>query len=312
MTSYLKLLSLLSDQTRLRIISILEKQELSVAEIQETLHLGQSRISAHLRQLRESTLLHDKRDGQRTYYSWNLEISNEQKNILDIALKAAAELPTADKDKRELSHVLEKRKKHTEAYFNALAGRLGKRYCPGRSWEVITHLLSELIPHLTIADLGAGEGLLAQLLAKNARKVIAIDNSPSMVEVGSQLAEKSGLKNLEYRLGDLESPPISPNSVDLVILCQALHHATDPPKALKSAYKILRPSGKILILDLNSHNFQQARQLYADNWLGFSETQIKKLLKTAGFTNIHTSLLARESEHPHFQSLLASALKVKK
>ena len=127
---------------------------------------------------------------------------------------------------------------------------------------------------MTVADLGAGEGTLSQLLAKNARKVIAIDNSPKMVEFGSQLAKKHGFKNLEYRLGDIEDPPIAKNSVDLAILSQALHHAIHPQRAVAAARQILKRGGSLVILDLLSHRFERARELYADHWLGFSEVQV--------------------------------------
>ncbi|MEM9446649.1 MAG: metalloregulator ArsR/SmtB family transcription factor [Verrucomicrobiota bacterium] len=307
--SYLKLLSLLSDPTRLRILYLLREQELSVAEVQECLHLGQSRISSHLRQLKDIGLLEDRREGQRTYYSWNISFTEKVQEVINLALKAATELPDNQKDSEALQLILKKRKALTEKYFNTLAGRLGKNYCPGRSWEAIGHLLLELIPSITIADLGAGEGLLSQLLANRAKKVIAVDNSARMVEVGEQLAKENGIHNLEYRLGDLEAPPIRAGSIDLVILCQALHHAAEPEKALRAAYKILKTGGRLLVLDLNQHQFEKARTLYADTWLGFAESDIQKMLARAHFVDIHTNIVAKENESPYFQTLLCSARK---
>src|SRR5262249_61104386 len=105
-------------------------------------------------------------------------------------------------------------------------------------------------PPVTVADLGAGEGTLSQLLAKKARKVIAIDNSPKMVEFGSKLAKEHGFKNLEYRLGDIEDPPIAKNSIDLAVLSQALHHAIHPERAIAAARRILKPGGRLVILGL--------------------------------------------------------------
>src|SRR4029077_13959064 len=112
-------------------------------------------------------------------------------------------------------------------------------------------------------DLGAGEGTLSQLLARGARKVIAVDNSPKMVEFGSKLSKQHGFKNLKYRLGDLKDPPIAKNSVDLVLLSQALHHAIKPDRAIKSAHRILKKNSRIVVLDLLSHNFERARKLYS-------------------------------------------------
>jgi ArsR family transcriptional regulator len=160
-----------------------------------------------------------------------------------------------------------------------------------------------------IVDLGAGEGTLSQLLAKGALKVIAIDNSPKMVEFGSKLARKHGFKNLEYRLGDLENPPIAKNSVDLAILSQALHHAIKPERAINSAYRILKRGGRVVVLDLLSHQFEKARELYADRWLGFSEVQLHDLLEKAGFQEIEVNVVSREKQSPHFQTLFATGIK---
>src|SRR5205814_5711081 len=134
-----------------------------------------------------------------------------------------------------------------------LAGKFGRSYVQGRSWKALSHALISLVPRLTIVDLGAGEGTLSQLLAKSARKVIAIDNSPKMVEFGSKLAKKHGFKNLEYRLGDIEDPPIAKNSVDLGILIQALHHGIHPQRASAAADQILEPCRRRVILELLSH-----------------------------------------------------------
>ena len=166
-----------------------------------------------------------------------------------------------------------------------------------------------LLPPLTVADLGAGEGTLSQLLAKTARKVIAVDNAPKMVEFGSELAKKHGFKNLEYRLGDIEDPPIAKGSVDLAIFSQALHHAIHPERAIAGAHRILRKGGRVVVLDLLSHRFEKARELYADHWLGFSEVQLHQLLDENGFEKIEVSVVAREKESPHFQTVFATGVK---
>jgi len=166
-----------------------------------------------------------------------------------------------------------------------------------------------LLSPQVIVDLGAGEGTLSQLLARNARKVIAIDNSPKMVQFGSQLTRKYGIKNLEYRLGDIEDPPVAGNSVDLAILSQALHHAIKPERAIQSAHRILKKNGRIVVLDLLSHRFEKARELYADHWLGFSEVRLHQLLEKAGFRDIEVSVVSREKQSPHFQTVFATGTK---
>jgi len=160
-----------------------------------------------------------------------------------------------------------------------------------------------------VADLGAGEGLLSELLARRCKKVIAVDNSEKIVAFGAAKARKNNLKNLEFRLGDLEDPPIEPDSVDLVILSQALHHACEPARAVASAYRILKARGQIVILDLSKHHFEQAHELYGDRWLGFAESDLHRWLEQAGFKHIDISIVAREEQPPHFETILAGGQK---
>ena len=305
MSDRVRLLGALADPTRLRILFALKETELSVAELQEVLGVGQSRISNHLSLLKGVGLVRDRREGQRSYYRRGEAPSVALKEAWSFAEGAAMELATKTRDSEALRLVLSHRQEKSKRYFDAVAGRLGKKYCPGRSWEAVGRLLLALAPRETFADLGAGEGLISQLLAARAKKVIAVDNSPRMVEVGRDLAKRSGLKNLEYRLGDLENPPIKPGSVDVAILSQALHHAVHPPKALEAAFKILHPGGRVLILDLAEHNFEAARELYADVWLGFAPADLGKMMREAGFEGVSVEIVAREKEGPGFQTILA-------
>ena len=302
MSNRVKLLGALADPTRLRILAALRENELSVAELQEVLGVGQSRISNHLSLLKSVGLLRDRREGQRAYYR-RAEMGRE---IWSLAEGAAGELGTEARDGEALRRVLGQRQEKSKRYFDAVAGRLGKKYCPGRSWEAVGRLLLTLAPRQVYADLGAGEGLISQLLAARAKKVIAVDHSPRMVEVGRDLAKRSGLKNLEYRLGDMENPPIRPGSVDVAILSQALHHAVHPPRVLEAAWKILRPGGTLLILDLVEHTFEAAREMYADVWLGFSPAELARLMREAKFEGVSVEVVAKEKEGPGFQTLLAA------
>jgi len=305
MSNRVRLLGALADPTRLRILSALRENELSVAELQEVLGIGQSRISNHLSQLKSVGLLRDRREGQKAYYR-RAEVGRD---IWSLAEGAASELGTQGRDVEALRRVMGQRQEKSKRYFDAVAGRLGKKYCPGRSWEAVGRLLLALAPRQVYADLGAGEGLISQLLAARAKRVIAVDHSPRMVEVGRDLAKRSGLKNLEYRQGDMEQPPIRPGSVDVVILSQALHHAVHPPRALEAAWKILRPGGTVLILDLVEHTFEAAREMYADVWLGFAPAELSRLLREAGFEGNTVEVVAKEKEGPGFQTLLAVGMK---
>src|ERR1700731_3864446 len=311
MASTINLLRLLADSTRLRLLLLLEEEELSVAELQEILEMGQSRISTHLAQLKRAGVIVDRRAGKNVYYAANKGAARNgaHARVQEIVRTLARDIPETLRDRTALKLSLRKRQDKAREYFDELAGKLGRSYVPGRSWEALAHVLITLLPPLTVADLGAGEGTLAQLLAKNARKLIAIDNSPKMVEFGSELARKHGLKNLEYRLGDLEDPPIAKESVGLAFFSQALHHAIRPERAVASAHRILKKGGRVIILDLLSHQFEKARELYADHWLGFSEIELHELLENAGFKEIDVRVVAREKQSPHFQTLFATGIK---
>jgi ubiquinone/menaquinone biosynthesis C-methylase UbiE/DNA-binding transcriptional ArsR family regulator len=311
MTSTINLLRILADPTRLRLLLLLEQEELSVAELQEVLSMGQSRISSHLAQLKRAGVVDDRRAGKNVYYgpAKGRDRNGALKRVNEIVRTLARELPETARDRTALKLTLRKRQDKAREYFDELAGKFGRSHCPGRSWEALAHTLISLLPALTVADLGAGEGTLSQLLAKKARKVIAIDNSPKMVEFGSQLARRHGFKNLEYRLGDIEDPPIPKNHVDLAVLSQALHHAIRPERAIASAHRVLKKGGRLVVLDLLSHSFDKARKLYADHWMGFSEVQLHEFLEKAGFKEIDVRVVSREKQSPQFQTVFATGVK---
>ena len=312
MNSSWETLKILSDSTRLRLLSLLLKEELSVAELQEILGMAQSRISSQLALLRQAGFVTDRRDGKKAFYSLRSDLPAGKLTLLKAACESVADLPESTEDRANLERGLQKRRQVSEQYFNLIAGRLGKNHCPGRSWEAIGHLALRLVPAITVADLGAGEGLVSQLIAHRAERVWCIDNSVKMVEVGTELAKKNGLANLTYKLGDIEQVPLPDKSVDLAILSQALHHASHPQTAVDEAFRILKPGGQLLVLDLKEHDFEKAHELYGDLWLGFKETALHGFLKKAGFQQVEIETVSREENEPHFETLLASGLKAGK
>lgn len=302
-------LKILSDSTRLRLLALLLKEELSVAELQEILGMAQSRISSQLALLRQAGFVSDRREGKKAFYSLRATLPPKSLALLRSACDAVADLPESAEDRGNLDRTLQKRRRVSEQYFNLIAGKLGKHHCPGRSWEAIGQLALRLVPAITVADLGAGEGLVSQLIAHRAERVWCIDNSPRMVEVGTELARKNGLANLTYKLGDIESVPLPDRSVDLAILSQALHHASHPQTAVNEACRILKPGGQLLVLDLKEHGFEKARELYGDLWLGFKESALHGFLKKAGFQQVEVATVSREVNEPNFETLLASGIK---
>jgi ubiquinone/menaquinone biosynthesis C-methylase UbiE len=306
MASILKNLRLLADPSRLRILLLVEREELSVAELQEILGMGQSRISTHLAQLKNAGLVEDRRNGKSILYRLKHSAqSNGFSQMLGVLRQAAAEIPEAEQDSEALRLALRRRQDKMRSYFDELAGKFGRNYVPGRSWQGLAETLLTLMPPMVIADLGAGEGTFSQLLARRSKKVIAVDSSEKMVEYGRELAPKHGVKNLEYRKGDLEEVPIRDATVDLAFFSQALHHAQHPERAVAEASRILKLGGRIVVLDLLRHNYEEARELYADLWLGFTEVEVTRFLRQAGFKNIETSVVHSEEDAPHFETLLA-------
>jgi ubiquinone/menaquinone biosynthesis C-methylase UbiE/biotin operon repressor len=303
MASIVKILRVVADSTRLRILLLLEREELSVAELQEILAMGQSTISTHLAQLKQAGLVEDRRTGKNSLY--RLMSENGAGVLTELLTQSRAEIAEANRDQAAVKRVLKKRQDKTRAFFDDVAGRFGRSYVPGKSWKSVAETLLKLMPPMVIADLGAGEGAFSLLLAQRAKQVIAVDTSAKMVEFGRQQAKRQGVKNVDYRLGDMEEVPIEDGSVDLVFFSQSLHHALHPERAMAEAWRILRPGGRIAVLDLAKHRFEEARELYADEWLGFSEVEVEAAMEKAGFCGIQISMVHKEAEAPHFQTLLA-------
>jgi ubiquinone/menaquinone biosynthesis C-methylase UbiE len=303
MASITKTLRVLADSNRLRILLLLKGEELSVAELQEVLTMGQSTISTHLSQLKQAELVEDRRTGKNSLY--RLGTSGAGDLWDELLERAKSEIPEAAADQDAMRRVLKKRKDKMRAFFDSVAGRLGKDYVPGKSWKSLAEALLRLMPPMVVADLGAGEGSSALLLSQRAARVIAVDSSAKMIEVGRELAMRHGVKNIDFRLGDMEDIPIAGGEVDLVFFSQSLHHALHPERAVQEAHRILSPGGRIVVLDLLKHRFEEAREMYADEWLGFSEAELESMLQNAGFANIETTVVDKEPETPQFQTLLA-------
>src|ERR1019366_8558615 len=181
--------------------------------------------------------------------------------LTGLLARAREETPEAESDQAAMRRVVKKRQDKMRSFFDSMAGRLGKDYVPGKSWKSLAEALLRLMPPMVIADLGAGDGTFALLLAQRATKVIAVDSSEKMIEFGREQAGRHNIENVEFRLGDMEELPIEDAQVDLVFFSQSLHHALHPDRAVQEAARILRPGGRIVILDLAKHRFEEAREL---------------------------------------------------
>ena len=305
--SIVKILRAAADSNRLRILLLLRSEELSVAELQEILTMGQSTISTHLAQLKQAGLVEDRRTGKSSFY--RLMASNGNGVLSEILAEAACEAKEAAADQAAMRRVVKKRQDRMRSFFDSVAGRLGRDYVPGKSWKSVAEALLRLMPPMRIADLGAGDGSFSLLLGQRATRVIAVDSSGKMLEVGREQAARAGIENIEFRLGDMEELPVDSGSVDLAFFSQSLHHALHPALALKESARILVPNGRVVVLDLVKHRFEEARELYADEWLGFGEAELEEMLLKAGFVNVEVSVVDKHPEAPQFQTLLGIGVK---
>lgn len=306
MTSIVQSLRAAADPTRLRILLLLKTEELYVAELQEILGMGQSTISMHLQQLRAADLVEDRRTGKSVLYRLAKGASKAGGLLSGLLAQAEKETPEASADRTAMKRVMKKREDKTRAFFDAMAGKQGKDYVPGKTWKSTAEGLLRMLPAgMRIADVGAGDGGFALFLAQRAKEVVAVDASEKMLEVGRKEAKKRGAAGVSFRKGDFESLPIDQGSMDVVVFSQSLHHAMHPEKALAEASKALTKGGRVVILDLAKHRYEEARDLYADQWLGFGEAELEEMLKEAGFRNIEIGVVDRDPENAQFQTLMA-------
>ena len=302
------LLRLLGDETRLRLLRALSREALNVSELTAVLGVAQSGVSRHLGLLRDAGLVAEAKSGPYTWYRLAEPTANGAKGDLWTWLSRHFEESTAA-TRADDARLAEVRRVRRESF--AEAGQHGddrRQLVPGRSWAAWARALGLLLPEIDVADLGCGEGYLTLESARWARHVTAIDQSADVLARGRELAARRKLTNITWKKGDLERLPIADASVDLALLSQALHHAARPERALAEAHRILRPGGRVLILDLREHDEAWVKTKLGDKWLGFTDAALTALLKNAGFELVRLQVGAARSGDP-FTVLVAAGTK---
>jgi len=281
MSDILDIFKALADEGRLRILRSVDQAELSVAELVQALEMPQSTVSRHLKPMREAGLVESRRDGTSVYYNRGALFNDAAfAPLLNDRLK---EIPVANRDAAAVDRVLERRRRKSRAFFDEIAGRYGSLTEPGGGWQALAAAMAAGFSGQTVADLGCGEGYLALLLARFAKKVVAVDQSEKMLKLVEEKAvEQAVADRLETRVGILEALDLSGEELDAIFLSQALHHTSSPEEVIATAAAGLRPGGRLIILDLVRHEHEWTREEWADQWLGFDPLEIREWLKRAG------------------------------
>lgn len=305
-THLLSIYKALGDECRLRILRAVSQAELSVAELVRILGLPQSTVSRHLKPLRESGLLETRRNGTSVFYHrGHVFVDPDLSQVIENSL---LEIPGATEDKASVRLMLDQRISRNRDFFDDLAGRYGSLTEPGGGWSAIAAALAAGFHGMQVADLGSGEGALTLSLARFCDKVVAVDVSPRMLMTLREASEVAGLSDKVVTMeGDLEHLPIDDGEMDAVFISQALHHAALPEAAISEAARVLRPGGRLILLDLLSHDQEWVREQYADVWLGFDPAQLDLYFQQAGLKVEATARLPGAT--PDLPVLLMTATK---
>jgi ArsR family transcriptional regulator len=302
---------LLGDEARLRLLRVLARERMNVTELTGVLGLAQSGVSRHLRLLKEAGLVTEERDGGFSYYRLAGRVEDGAGGDLGQVLRGQFEASAADAnvraDEARLQEVLRLRKEN----FDVHAGpdtRDARQLVPGRSWAAWSRAIGLLLPRLKVADLGCGEGYLTIETARWAARVIAVDRSEVVLKRARALARRRRVSNVIWKKGQLERLPIRDGIVDVAMLSQALHHAHNPARAVQEAARIVKPGGRVLVLDLRTHGEEWVRAKLGDRRLGFEDDELKRMLLAAGLSAVTVAVGARKTRDP-FTVLIASGTK---
>lgn len=300
------LFRLLGDATRLRLLRVLAEDRFNVTELTGILGAAQSGVSRHLGLLKDAGLVVEEREAGYVYYRLNEEARHNGQaalwSLLDAQFAASGDDQAVRQDEARLQEVLRLRKENFETHGAT------RQLVPGRSWAAWARALGHLLPPLEVADIGCGDGYLTLEAARWARSVVAIDRSETVLTRAKELAARRQVANIRWQKGDLARLPLRDASVDVALLSQTLHHASDPERAVAEAVRILRPAGRLLVLDLRGHDQAWVRSRFGDRHLGFSNTQLAALLRDAGLSDIRVQVGARKTGDP-FVVLIASGIK---
>ncbi|QWT20698.1 metalloregulator ArsR/SmtB family transcription factor [Bacillus sp. NP157] len=296
-------LRLLADPTRVRLLALLDREELTVAELAAVLHLAQPRVSTHLAKLKEAELVRDRRAGVSAYYRANAEADPTL-----VALVATLRDTLSDallrEDAERLPAVLAQRASN-EGWADTVAGDMERHYSPGRTWETLARSLLQLLETGDVLDIASGDGVTAELLAPHAHSILCIDSSDRVVEAARQRV--ASFKNVEVRQGDMHALDVGDRRFDLVLMMHALTYAERPAEVFGQVAGVLKPGGRVLAVTLGEHDHRAVVEPFDHRNLGFGCDALGDMARAAGLDVVSCDRLSRERRAPHFEviSLLA-------
>lgn len=282
-TAIFNRLSLLADPTRARLLLALEEQELTVSELCSVLQLPQSTVSRHLKSLGDDGWVASRREGTSRHYRATVdELPEAARRLWRLTRGEVSKTPSAEEDGRRLATVLAERRSRSQEFFSSAAGQWDRvrRELFGDRAELIP-LLALLPREWTVGDLGCGTGRMAEALAPFVSKLVAVDDSPAMLEAAKERLAR--FDHVEVRRGRLEALPVEDGALDVALVSLVLHHLPEPAKAVAEAARVLKPGGRLLIVDMLPHDREEYRQEMGHVWLGFSEERLAGWLQDAGF-----------------------------
>ncbi|HEV7122241.1 MAG TPA: metalloregulator ArsR/SmtB family transcription factor [Rhodanobacter sp.] len=296
-------LRLLADPTRVRLLALLEREELTVAELAAVLHLAQPRVSTHLAKLKEAGLVRDRRAGVSAYYRANNEGDQAQHDLLS-SLRATIDDALLREDAARLPGVLANRASE-EGWADTVAGDMERHYSPGRTWETLARSLLQLLETGDVLDIASGDGITAELLAPHAHSIVCVDSSERVVDAATRRLK--AFANVRVIQGDMHALELGEQRFDLVLMLHALTYAEHPALAVAEAARVLRPGGRLLAVTLGQHDHRAVVEPFDHRNLGFSNAQLDAHARNAGLEVLSCNRLSRERKAPHFEviSLLA-------
>lgn len=300
------LLKVLADPTRVRLLHLLNGQELTVAELTEITGLAQSRVSTHLAKLKEAQLIRDRRAGVSAFYCF--EVESLAPRLLALWQATCQDLADSliDQDQQTLKTVLARRS-GDESWADSVAGEMRRHYSPGRTFEATARATLELLQLGDVIDIASGDGSLAEILAPKAKSLLCLDISEKVIAAGQQ--RLSAQPNVSFQVGDMHQLPCADQSADQVLLLHALTYTTDPAQVAAETARVLRSGGQVLVSTLKSHSHQQLVAPFGHVTMGFSEDQLRKLFEQAGLSVSLCEVTSREARSPQFEVITLLAEK---